>query len=185
MCVLCKRFSHQQSLQNEHTSAEQFQLSKYLAWGAIVELNRKSLLTSSLYKHVLTSKEPTISTKVDPRTERSHVPNQTVMLLFNDGLNNKGYYFRRDSKMVDVVLTYVRRNQHISTERLQFTTRGKIIPIDSNVTIEDLRLNDHDDIHVSFRVKKQEVLLVFNKEKDGSKGVFVVSRKVPIKPINE
>jgi len=105
------------------------------------------------------------------------------MLLFNDGLDNKGYYFPRDFKMVDVVLTYVRRNQHISTERLQFTTRGKIIPINSNVTIEDLHLSDHDDIHVSFRVKKQEVLLVFNKEKDGSKGVFVVSRKAAINEV--
>ena len=187
MCVLCKynseRFSHQQSLQNEHTSAEQFQLSKYLAWGTIVELNRKSLLSGSFYGHVLTSKEPTICTKVDPRTERSHVPNQTVMLLFNDGLNNKGYYFPRDSKVVDVVLTYVRRNQHISTERLQFTTRGKIVPKYSKVTIEDLCLSDHDDIHVSFRVKKQEVLLVFKKEKDGSSGVLVVSRKVPINEV--
>ena len=85
--------------------------------------------------------------------------------------------------MVDVVLTYVRRNQHISTERLQFTTRGKIIPINSNVTIEDLHLSDHDDIHVSFRVKKQEVLLVFKKEKDGSSGVLVVSRKATINEV--
>ena len=44
-------------------------------------------------------------------------------------------------------------------------------------------MSDHDDIHVNFTVKKQEVLLVFNKEKDGSKGAFVVSRKATINEV--
>ena len=125
-----------------------------------------------------------LSTKV--YTGQTFDLNKALVVFKHGGMDRHhfppmGYYFPRNTKLYNVLKAYTNNesNHCWPVDRLEYSFDGKIIPKELKITLEGLRLNDCDIIHVNIRVQQEEVVIIFKDENDGS-DVLVATRFSPI-----